>query len=176
LVELLELKGIKTPEKDKRFHDALGDLGKIIKKEVKKIEIENIHNVENLVKRIVAEKHVVGLLTGNTHDKAKVKLEKAGLWKYFKTGAFGHESRIRSKLVPIAMKDAKKKTGIAFSKEDVFIVGDTVRDIQCAKEAGVKSIAVATGNESLDQFRKEKPDYLFEDFSDVDKIAAAIMK
>ena len=45
-----------------------------------------------------------------------------------------------------------------------------------AKEAGVKIIAVATGKYSLDELKKESPDYLFENFGDVCKIIEVIQK
>ncbi|MBI5061266.1 MAG: HAD hydrolase-like protein [Candidatus Aenigmarchaeota archaeon] len=174
--ELLELKGIKNPEHDERFSAALMDLGYILASEMKNLTIDKISGVEYLINRLLEEKQVIGLLTGNTPNKARAKLEGCGFWKYFKIGAFGHETMVRSELVPVAMKDAKDKTGIAFKKRDVFLIGDTVRDIRCAKEAGVKSIAVATGKESFEQLEKEKPDYLFKDFSDVEKIVAVICK
>ena len=45
------------------------------------------------------------------------------------------------------------------------MIGDTVRDIECAKKGGVKIIAVATGIESIKQLKKENPNYLFKNFS-----------
>lgn len=176
LDELLKQKGIKEPENDKRFFEALNDIGSITALAIKNenLELEKIQNVEELIKKLIRERQAIGLLTGNTPGKAKAKLESAGLWKYFKIGAFGDATRKRSELVPIALKDAKQKTGIEFKKDDTYIIGDTIRDVRCAKEAEVKSIAVATGNESIEQLKKEKPDNLFCDFSSIDKIMAVI--
>lgn len=175
-VELLELKGIMEPERDERFILMIRDFGNVVREAIRNHEAELIPGVENLLKSLQKEKCIIGLLTGNTYEKAKVKLEKAGLWEHFKVGAFGSETRKRSELVPLALKDAREKTGIDFRKEDVFLIGDTVRDIQCAKEGGVNSIAVSTGKESYEQLKREHPDYLFKDFSNPDKIIDAIMK
>lgn len=174
LFELLKNKGIANPEKDKVFFSVLNDIGNFVVEAIKGKKIEKIPNVEKFIKKLLQEKQVIGLLTGNTQEKAKAKLSNCGLWDYFKIGAFGNKTRIRSKLVPIALKDAKEKAGLDFKKEDVYIIGDTVRDIKCAKETGVKSIAIATGKENIETLKKEKPDYLFKDFSDIDKIISVI--
>ncbi|MFA5358176.1 MAG: HAD hydrolase-like protein [archaeon] len=172
--EHLKLKGIKDPEKDERFDTALKDTAEILSEIIKDTKLEQVENVEKLIKALIKENHTIGVLTGNGPKKTRIKLENAGLWKYFKIGAYGHETKVRSELVPIAIKDAKEKTGISFKKKDVYLVGDTIRDIQCAKEGGVKIIAVATGTETIETLAKEKPDYLFKDFSDTKKILEAI--
>lgn len=70
----------------------------------------------------------------------------------------------------MAVRDVKQKIGIAFHKKNIYVVGDTVRDVRCAKEAGVKSIAVAMGVESAEMLKKETPDYLVNDFCDLKKV------
>ena len=165
LFELLKNKGLKIKPNDKRLDSALNNMGLIVKQTLGNKKLNQISNVEKLIKRLKYEKVTIGLLTGNAFGKAKVKLQSAGLWKYFKIGAFGDYTIHRSVLVPVAIKDAKEKTKISFQKKNVFLIGDTIRDIQCAKEGGVKIISVATGKETITQLTKEKPDYLFKDFS-----------
>ena len=176
LKDLLESKGVENPFSDKRFMAALDDVGVFAREFIRerKMKIEKIPNVEKLIQRLIGEKFVVGLLTGNTQEKSKAKLQACDLWKYFKIGAYGDVSERRSDLVSIAVKDAEEKTGIVFSKEDVFVVGDTVRDVRCAKEGAVKSIAVSTGKETFEMLKQENPDILFKDFADVEKIIEAI--
>lgn len=174
LFELIQFAGIKDPEKDRRFLEALNDLERIVREAMKKEKIKKVLGVEKFVQLIVKKDVKIGLLTGNTYKKAKVKLIGCGLWKYFKIGAFGDATKIRSELIPIALNDAKEKFKINFDRADVYLVGDTVRDIRCAREAGVKIIAVATGKETVDQLKREKPDHVFKDFSDPSKIIGSI--
>jgi phosphoglycolate phosphatase-like HAD superfamily hydrolase len=176
LIARLKGAGIKNPQKDPRFETTLNDFVNITKEVINEYGVEQVPGVEELVKKLQNEEVVLGVLTGNTPDRAKLKLERANLWHYFKVGAFGHNTVVRSELVAIAMKDAKEKTGISFEKKDVFIIGDTIRDIQCAREGGVKVIAVATGKEDLETLMKEKPDFAFRDFSDVEGILKAILE
>jgi phosphoglycolate phosphatase len=175
IFELVRLGGIRNPEKDKRFNDAVNDIGNIVAKAIKDEKMEKVPDVERFIKILLAKNVVIGLLTGNTSEKARVKLLNCGLWDYFRIGAFGDKTRIRSELVGIALKEARDKLGMRFGKDDVYIVGDTIRDIKCAREAGVKVIAIATGKESMEMLRKEKPDYLFRDFSRPEKMVSEIL-
>ncbi len=51
-----------------------------------------------------------------------------------------------------------------------ILIGDSIYDIMAGKKAGVKTIAVLTGNHSYAQLKKEKPDYILKDFNQVLKI------
>jgi len=110
----------------------------------------------------------LGLLTGNWKRGAEIKLENFGLWKYFEFGAFGDDDLDRNKLVPHAIRRAAKLFGSHPQSDRVYVIGDTPRDVQCARPHGATAIAVATGDYSVDVLRAEKPDYLFADFSNVD--------
>lgn len=175
LFELIQSVGIENPEDDHRFTKALNEIGNIFLDIVKKEKIEKIPGVEELIKILLNKKDIfLGLLTGNTYEKARIKLTDCGLWKYFDLGAFGDATRVRSKLVEIALEDAKNKLKINFNKDDVYLIGDTIRDIYCAREAGVKCIAVATGQESIEQLNLESPDYIFSDFNNPKEIVSVI--
>ena len=169
LKELLEAKGLKNPLSDKRFEIAMDDIGPTVAKHIES-PIPTIENVEVFIKTLLERQWIIGLLTGNTKEKARVKLENCHLWKYFKIGAFGDASDKRSDLVQIAMTDAYNKTEKKFEKQNTYIIGDTIRDIKCARDAGVKSIAVATGKEEMNILKKENPDFIFKDFNNVEKI------
>ena len=176
LFECLKAIGIVEPEKDPRFEKAIKYYGTAFRKATKNKGVLRINNVERFIKELLAKGVFIGILTGNTFGAAEAKLEKAKLLKYFKFGAYGDKTMDRSKLVPVAIKEAKKATGVSFHKENVFVIGDTVRDIWCAKANRVKSIAVSTGTETLEELKKEKPDHLFKDFKDVQALLDAIVK
>ncbi len=173
LIEKLRLLEVKNPEEDSRLETALSGYAAITEEIMKKFVVEPIPGVELLIKLLLNKGVTLGLLTGNTEGRARIKLEKVGLWHYFKLGAFGQFTTNRSELVGIAIGEAKK-VGIMVTKENVFVIGDTVRDVQCAKAAGVKSIAVATGKQAAKTLAAEKPDFLFNNFSDPDPIIRAV--
>ena len=123
---------------------------------------------------------LLGLLTGNLKESAKVKLNLSDLEKYFLYdkelfGGFGSDHHSRSKLVDISLLRAFNLTGKIFIGKDIVIIGDTKNDILCGKHRGVKSIAVATGEYSIEELLKYQPDHVFEDFSDTNKVINTIL-
>lgn len=118
-----------------------------------------------------------GLLTGNIAGGAKVKLEAAGLRPGdFLVGAYGSDHHDRTELPAVAVHRAEEATGYRFEGKEIVIIGDTPADVACGAHLGVRTIAVATGTFSSDQLAECEPDYLFEDFSDVQAAAAAIFE
>lgn len=109
---------------------------------------------------------VLGLLTGNIEKGAELKLSHYGVWDFFEFGAFADDHVDRNKLGPVAHSRAVEKHGITFEAEDVFVLGDTPRDIDCARAAGFVAVAIATGSYGKDELAAHQPDFLFEDLSD----------
>lgn len=110
----------------------------------------------------------LGLLTGNWRRGAEIKLSHFGLWKYFEFGAFGDDDLDRNKLVPHAIRRAAEIFGSHPQRDRVYVIGDTPRDVQCARPHGATAIAVATGDYAVEVLRAEAPDFLFADLSDLD--------
>ena len=82
------------------------------------------------------------LLTGNFEPIARLKIERAGLGGYFEAGegAFGSDSVSRSELPAIA----RRRAG-SWPRSRTVVIGDTPRDIACARADEVRVVAVATG-------------------------------
>jgi phosphoglycolate phosphatase-like HAD superfamily hydrolase len=107
----------------------------------------------------------LGLLTGNFHAGARIKLEHFDLWRYFRCGAFGDDSADRNDLVPFAVRRAKECGVPELSPEHILVVGDTPHDIACARAVGAVPVAVATGGFTADQLREHGADVVFQDLS-----------
>lgn len=118
---------------------------------------------------------VLGLLTGNIERGAELKLSHYGVWDYFEFGAFADDHTDRNKLGPVAHSRAVEKHGAAFEPEDVFVLGDTPRDIDCARAAGFVAVAIATGSHGKDDLAAHRPDFLFEDLSDTRGVIEALL-
>lgn len=111
----------------------------------------------------------LGLLTGNWHQGAVIKLEYFNLYNFFKIGAFSDDSEFREKLPYIAVKRLQENYGISILPENVYIIGDTPLDVACAKPFGAKSVAVATGFFSYDELQASNPDYIFQNLNNYQK-------
>ena len=108
----------------------------------------------------------LGLVTGNVSRGAELKLRAAGIDHFFPVGGFGDDAMERPKLPPIAIRRAERHYGEFFSRENIWIVGDSVFDIRCARENGLPCLAVCTGHSPAQVLREERPEALVEDFSD----------
>lgn len=114
------------------------------------------------------------LVTGNVEGGAWRKLRACRLDTSFSFGAFGSDSEDRNELPPLAIQRAATSTGTEFDPEEVIVIGDTPADIGCARAAGVRVLAVATGGFSGEQLAGHEPDYLFNELSDLDEVVTAI--
>jgi len=74
----------------------------------------------------------------------------------------------------VAVARARLHSGRDFVRERIFIIGDTPKDIRCARACGAWAIAVATGAYTSDQLAEHEPDHLFEDFTDADAFLEAL--
>jgi len=132
--------------------------------------------IADLVQRLDGENEaLVGLLTGNIEAGARIKLTPTGLWPYFQLGAYGSDHPDRRQLPSLAARRAQALVGRGFRPEEVLVIGDTPRDIECARHFGAVAVAVATGQYSRAELEAEGPDLLFEDFSDVDAALAKFL-
>jgi phosphoglycolate phosphatase-like HAD superfamily hydrolase len=118
---------------------------------------------------------VLGLLTGNIEKGAELKLSHYGVWDYFEFGAFADDHVDRNKLGPVAHSRAVEKHGISFDARYVYVLGDTPRDIDCARAAGFVAVAIATGSYGKDELAAHQPDFLFEDLSDTKGVMEALL-
>ncbi len=92
-------------------------------------------------------------MTGNLEPVARLKLKRAGLGRWFTAGqgGFGSDSEDRSLLPAIARRRAGRLDGgRPYPRERTVVIGDTPRDIACARADGVRCIAVATGPYGVD--------------------------
>lgn len=110
----------------------------------------------------------LGLLTGNMAGLVPFKLAAAGIDRaLFPAGAFGSDHADRNRLPDIAIARAETLLNKKINRQGVMIVGDTPKDIECARANHLTGVAVATGHHSLAALTAENPDYAFADFQDV---------
>jgi len=117
------------------------------------------------------------LLTGNLESIARLKLACAGLDQYvvFELGGYGSDHRDRTCLVPIVRERLRKQLGPEVAAADIVVVGDTPRDIACARAGGARVLAVATGNFSRAELEAHHPEVVFDDLHDTDAVVARLL-
>ncbi|MFQ5628344.1 MAG: HAD family hydrolase [bacterium] len=123
--------------------------------------------VQDLLEKLRFESEIrLGLLTGNYAPCAKIKLQHFGLDQYFEFGAYGDDNEDRNKLVPYALTRYSDRIGQNGKITSTWIIGDTPKDVRCARPHHAKAIAVATGGYSEEELAKAEPDATFTDLTD----------
>jgi phosphoglycolate phosphatase-like HAD superfamily hydrolase len=86
----------------------------------------------------------LSLVTGNLEPVARLKLDRAGIGHHFPPGqgGFGSDHESRAELPPIARARASDPP---WPRERTVVIGDTPRDIACARADRVRVAAVGTG-------------------------------
>ncbi|OGP08604.1 MAG: hypothetical protein A2048_08965 [Deltaproteobacteria bacterium GWA2_45_12] len=110
---------------------------------------------------------ILGLATGNYEISARHKLKKAGLNDYFSFGGFGSDSHCRFELTRLAVKRGQKLAG---PKAQTIVIGDTIHDVRCGKQAGAKTVGVCTGQTSREMLALENPDWLLGDLTEFNRV------
>ncbi len=118
---------------------------------------------------LLGDRHRQALLTGNFEPVARLKLDRAGIGCHFARGqgAFGSDAEAREELPPVA----RQRAG-GWPRERTVIIGDTPRDIACARADGIRVVAVATGPFTREDLHEA--DHVASDARDVPGIVRAL--
>jgi phosphoglycolate phosphatase-like HAD superfamily hydrolase len=97
----------------------------------------------------------LSLVTGNFEPVARMKLKAGGIGRWFAhdQGGFGSDSEDRTMLPPIARRRAGEAAGMTTSWPlgRTLVIGDTPRDIACARADDLRCVAVTTGPHSREE-------------------------
>ncbi len=115
-----------------------------------------------LLYKLSRRRIVTGLVTGNLTRIGWKKMERAGLRRYLRFGAFAELARDRAGLVRIAIQHARRE-GWINGTSPIALVGDHPNDIRAARANHVRAIAVATGLVGAEELATHSPDVLVPD-------------
>ncbi|MDQ1448117.1 MAG: phosphoglycolate phosphatase [Actinomycetota bacterium] len=102
---------------------------------------------EQVLVRLGAAGVILGLVSGAMEGAARTKLMPADLNRFFLFGAYGSDSPDRAELTTLAVAKAARLHD-PLTPDQVYVVGDTPRDIAAATAAGAISVGVASGRYS----------------------------
>lgn len=156
------------------LYERMGEAGRQIFPEK---EIRPCIGVPRLLEQLRERDDVyLGLLTGNVHQTAPLKLAAGGIDPtQFHIGAYGSEAMERNQLTPLAMARASEQASVSFTGNNTIVIGDTPADILCARAGQATAVAVATGWHAADTLSRYNPDHLFLDLSDTSAILSALL-
>jgi phosphoglycolate phosphatase-like HAD superfamily hydrolase len=129
--------------------------------------------VDRLLEAVAADRRILSsVLTGNIAPNAVVKLAAFGLdrWLDLEVGAYGSDHADRRMLVPVAMTRAATTHHTRFDPDDVWVIGDSERDLACARAGGVHCLLVGTGRTPAEELAVLGADAVVDDLSDTEGI------
>lgn len=147
---------------------------KNFKEALHKEDLTILAGVNQLLEDLLEHEIPMGLVTGNMEAIAWLKLQKVGIKQYFKFGGFGDRVLKRSELVKNALNASKDIIGM-IDKRNVYLVGDTPRDIWGGQKVNVNTLGVATGDFSEEELSMAGADYVLADLKETDNILNIII-
>jgi len=139
--------------------------------------IQPLPGAEPLLQQLsAAREYHASVVTGNFEATAQVKLESAGLGNYLNRGAYASDSEHRPDLPAIARERWEIAAGRTITAGQCVIVGDTPKDLECARVNGMKCLLVGTGRYPVEELEYWQPDACLADLSDTIAVVALLAK
>lgn len=176
IYEVLSSAGLEYAEITDKFDKAKEAYIALFRKRARREDITLLEGVRELIDALSNRSDILlGLLTGNFEGSGRHKLKLPELDHYFAFGAFADDALDRNKLPRIALERAREITGKNYCPAQTVIIGDTEHDICCAQALGARSIAVATGNFTMEELARHNPGTLFRNFTETNEVLASIL-
>jgi phosphoglycolate phosphatase-like HAD superfamily hydrolase len=133
---------------------------------------ENIHKftptvlpgIPDVLECLHKQGKLLGVSSGNLESIGWIKLEAAGLRRYFQFGSFADHCELRVDVFRSAIAEVRRRLG---PDAKVCFIGDTPDDVQAARQAGGQIIAVGTGIFTLQDLAAHGPDACIADCSEL---------
>lgn len=113
---------------------------------------------------------LLGIVSGTSRNRLNFYRYRLNLDKFFSLFISRQDYPYR-KPDPIsiltALKQFKKKFNLTIDKRNIFYIGDLPHDIECAKNAGINSIAVLSGHGTIKSLEDSKPTYLISEIKNL---------
>jgi phosphoglycolate phosphatase len=115
---------------------------------------------ERLLAQLADEGRLCGLITGNVEAAAHIKLARANLNHFFSFGGYGSDAPERVDVARRALERAELVAGGKLDRERCLAVGDTPVDVEAAHGAGIRVVAVATGEYGVEELHAAGADHV----------------
>jgi len=118
--------------------------------------------VPERLKQLSRDGHLLGIITGNGDGAAFVKLARGDLMRWFTFGGYASAGVDRPEIVRQAVARGEAMLGEDVPNTQIYVIGDTPRDIDAAHAVGCTAIGVATGHHDAAALRDAGADHVLE--------------
>ncbi len=106
--------------------------------------------------QILKKRYNIAIISNLTHRELYATLDAAGIRRELYDVLIGNDEVERPKPAPDEVLLAERLVGIKRG----YMIGDSVYDIRAGRKAGLKTIAVLTGNHSRQELERERPNFV----------------
>src|SRR5205085_1072476 len=152
---VLRREGLSDADFDSRRNALLEHMCAQVELNRAQIRSEVCPAITELVSSLAGQGKLLGVASGNLERIGWLKIEAAGLRRYFAFGVFSDHCETREDIFRNGIDQIKARVG---HNASVCVVGDTPADICAAKAVGIPVIAVATGTYAKNDLLKFAPD------------------
>ncbi len=148
----------------KKIEKIRKDRHKILIKETKKY-IKPFKGVVSTLKRL-RKKYKLAIVSNCTHRQIEILLSTAGISINLFDVIVGYDDVKEPKPAPDEIFRAEKLLHIRAD----YMVGDSIYDIIAGKKAGIRTVAVLSGNTPKKNLKKKNPDFIIKTLKDLPKV------
>jgi len=116
---------------------------------------------------------IFGIVSNTGGERLNIFRDRLSLDEYFSVCISRDDTPVRKPHghpVIIALQQLKKELEFPIDKNNVYLIGDLPTDIECAHNAGVKSIALLSGHGTKLSLEKANPTIILRDIEDIIEI------
>jgi phosphoglycolate phosphatase len=151
-------------EEIKKFVDTYAAL-------LREIEPVLLPGVKEMLDLLKSRETGLALATGNLEQCAKIRLEKAGLWQYFRCGAFAEHGFNKINILEEAIKRCRQLWPEVNTNGRFIYVGDNPGDAVAARIHGIHFIGIGG---DINRFKGLTVDYFCADYLDKENFIMAL--
>ena len=113
---------------------------------------------------------LLGIVSNTSKKRLDFFRQKLNLDEYFSVYVSRDDTPFRKpNPYPIiaALKKVKKNFNYSIYKDNIYYIGDLPADIECAKNANIKSIALLSGHGTKEGLEKANPTFLLQNIKNI---------
>ena len=113
---------------------------------------------------------IFGIVSNTSGERLAIFRNRLNLDEFFSVYVSRDDTPVRKPhAYPIfeALKKLKRELGAPIEKNNVYLIGDLPTDIECANNAGIKSIALLSGHGTKLSLEKANPTIIIRDIEDI---------
>jgi HAD superfamily hydrolase (TIGR01549 family) len=127
-------------------------------------------NLEGILKELREQGVIFGIVSNTSKERLDYFRNRLNLDDFFSVYVSRDDTPVRKPHghpVVVALNQIKKVLKVSIDKDKVYLIGDLPTDIECAINAGVKSIALLTGHGTQTDLEMAKPSIILREIKDI---------